>query len=415
MSSVEIIAVGTELLLGHLVDTNTSFIASQLADAGIDVFATHAVGDNRERIATSVKAALARAEGVITTGGLGPTVDDLTKEAICDALGLAPELHEPSLQAMQSFFDSIGRPMRENNRKQAEVPRGSIVLENPNGTAPGFIAPAADGKFVASLPGVPREMKAMLVEQLMPRLRERLPSSGRIFTRTLHTVGLGESEIDHRIGNLFRAGENPKIAVLAHEGRCDVKIMAKAPDESTGAALLAPVERELRARLERSVYGVDGESLSFAILTLLAQEKWRLATAESCTGGRIAAAITAVPGASASFAGGVVAYENDVKITQLGIDSAVLDAAGAVSEETVLAMARGARRSFGADVAVAVTGIAGPSGGTAEKPVGFVWLAVETPRGSQSRSFHFPGERDAIQARATQAALGLLWVSLKRA
>ena len=415
MPTIEIIAVGTELLLGQLVDTNTSVIAAQLADAGIDVFATHTVGDNRARIATAVKAALARSDGVITTGGLGPTVDDVTKEAICDALGLDTQLDQRSLEAMQAFFDSIGRPMRENNRKQAEVPRGSVILDNPNGTAPGFIAPAPDGKLVASLPGVPREMKAMLIEQLMPRLRTRLASGSRIFTRVLHTVGLGESEIDHRISDLFRAGENPKIAVLAHEGRCDVKIMAKAPDENAAAALIGPLELELRARLERSVYGIDGESLAYAVLTLLAQEKWRLATAESCTGGRIAAAITSVPGASLSFAGGIVAYENDVKITQLDVDSAVLDAAGAVSEEAALAMARGARRRFEADVSVSATGIAGPTGGTPEKPVGLVWLAVETPGGSRARSYHFPGERDAVQARATQAALGLLWVSLKRA
>lgn len=409
MPRVEIIAVGTELLLGQLVDTNSPFIATRLAQAGIDVYATHTVGDNRARIAAAIDASLSRAEGVVTSGGLGPTVDDLTKEAVCDALELRCVPHAPTLARMEAFFASIGRPMRENNRKQADIPVGSVVLENARGTAPGFIAVRADGKFVACVPGVPHEMRPMLDEHLIPYLRERYGSLPGIVTRVLHVTGLGESEIDHRIDDLFRSAENPKIAILAHAGSCDVKIMAKAPVREQADAMIAPLEEELRARLRGHVFGADGETLAERVLALLRERGWRLATAESCTGGRIAAALTAVAGASDVFAGGVVAYENAAKIALLGVDRATLAAHGAVSEEAALAMARGARERFSAVAALAATGVAGPLGGSDEKPAGLVWLALVTPGGERSVRLQLPGGREEVQARAAQASLSLLW------
>ncbi len=409
MPSIEIVAVGTELLLGQLVDTNTPWIAQTLADAGVDVYATHAVGDNRARIAATIAGALARADGVVTTGGLGPTVDDLTKEAVCDALGIECERHAPTVARIETFFASISRPMRENNRKEADLPRGSTVLENARGTAPGFIAWTNDGKFVASLPGVPHEMKPMLDEQLVPRLRERFGDLEPIATRVLHVVGLGESEIDHRIDDLFRAGENPKVAVLAHVGACDVKIMAKARTEEAARAMVAPLEEEIRSRLRGHVCGADEETLAQTILAQLRERGWRLAVAESCTGGRVAAALTAVAGASQSFAGGIVAYGNEAKRVLLGVESETLARNGAVSEETARAMAQGARRAFSAEVGVATTGIAGPTGGSPEKPVGLVWLALEWPGGGRAVSLRVPGDREEIQVRATQALLGLMW------
>ncbi len=412
--AVELIAVGTELLLGQLTDTNTVFVAQSLADAGVDVYGTHAVGDNRGRIASAMRAALERVDGVITTGGLGPTVDDLTKEAVCDALGLDVELHEPSLKQMQDFFAQMGREMRENNRKQAYVPRGSLVLENPRGTAPGFVAFAPSGKFIACMPGVPREMRPMLTDLLIPFLRERYGITDAIFTRVLHTVNMGESEIDHRIDDLFRAGENPKIAVLAHEGLCDVKIMAKAHSEEEAAAMLAPVEVALRERLAGFVFGSDHTSLAAAVHALLQAHSATIAVAESCTGGRIAAALTAVPGSSRSFLGGVVSYDNAVKIAELGVREATLEEYGAVSEETAREMARGARERLHASVAVSTTGIAGPDGGTTEKPVGLVWFAVDTGEEVSTHRFHFRGDRDAVQRRATVMALGLVWRLLSR-
>ncbi len=409
MPSVEIVAFGTELLLGQLLDTNTKFIAEELARNGIDVHAIHAVGDNRARIAAAVRDGLGRAEGLLTTGGLGPTVDDLTKEAVCDALELGTELYEPALRHMEALFAGLGRPMRENNRKQAELPRGSRPLPNPNGTAPGFIA-FSNGKFVACMPGVPREMKPMFLEQVVPFLRERFGSGEGIYTRVLHTIGIGESEIDHRIAELFANSENPKIAVLAHDFRADVKIMAKAPSSEAAETMMAPLQADLERRLAGYIFGLDAQTPASAVLALLRRHGRRLAVAESFTGGRVAAALTSVAGASESFVGGIVAYANSVKIESLGVKEATLASAGAVSEATAREMARGVRERLGADIGLATTGVAGPSGGTPGKPVGVGWFALDDANGtSKTLQMQLAGERDAIVARATTAALGALW------
>lgn len=414
MPSVEIIAVGTELLLGQLVDTNTAFIAQQLAQGGIDVHATSAVGDNRERIAHAVRAALTRADGAIMTGGLGPTVDDLTREGVCDALGLDTTPYAPALEQMERMFATYARPMRPNNRRQADLPTGSEPIDNPNGTAPGFIAFSADGKFVACMPGVPREMKPMMTQRVLPFVRERLGSTESIYTRVLHTIGIGESEIDHRIGDLFRDGENPKIAVLAHDFRADVKIMAKAGSRSRAEAMIAPLQSELDRRLEGYVFGFDAQTPASAIHTLLQAQGSTLAVAESFTGGRVAEALTSVDGSSKSFAGGVVAYANAAKIAVLGVAAATLQRTGAVSEETAREMARGARERFCASLALATTGIAGPGGGTAAKPIGLAWLALDDARsGVEVRRVQLAGERGTIASRATTLVLGMLWQHLR--
>ncbi len=413
--SVELIAVGTELLLGQLVDTNTTFVASQLAQSGIDVFATHAVGDNRKRIAGAMAAALERADGVITTGGLGPTVDDMTKEAVCDLLAIDTELHEPSYEHMKQFFAQLGRTMRENNRKQAEVPRGSHVLPNDNGTAPGFVAFRSDGKFIACMPGVPREMKPMLTQHLIPFLRERYHIEETIVTRIIHTVNIAESEIDHRIEDLFRESENPKIAVLAHEGLCDVKIMAKARSAEEARAMIGPLQSQIEERLRGHVFGFDSETLESAIHRLLQNAGSTIAVAESCTGGRIASALTTTPGSSKSFLGGVVAYDNSVKIQILNVNESTLERFGAVSEETAIEMASGVRQALRSGYAVSTTGIAGPDGGSEEKPVGLVWFALDDGSDRITRKFIFPGNREAVQRRATTMALGLVWKSLSQA
>ncbi|HEY1884195.1 MAG TPA: competence/damage-inducible protein A [Candidatus Cybelea sp.] len=414
MPNVELVAVGTELLLGQLLDTNTPFIAQALASAGIDVLGTQAVGDNRERIARVLLAALARADGVVTTGGLGPTTDDLTKEAVCDALGLGVELYEPALRQMEDFFAKIGRPMRANNRKQAELPQGSLPLDNPNGTAPGFIAFSREGKFVACMPGVPAEMKPLLSNAVVPFLRDRLHASELIVTRVIHTIGLGESEIDYRIGDLFRASENPKIAVLAHDFRADVKIMAKSPSDAQARQLIEPLEHEIEERLAGSVFGIDDETPASAVLRALRARGARLALAESCTGGRIAAALTSVPGASESFIGAIVAYDNAIKVSELDVAPLTLERYGAVSEESAREMAAGARLRLQADIGLATTGIAGPSGGTPQKPVGSVWIALDDVRSAaRACRFAFHGDRDAVVRRATAAALNLLWRHLE--
>jgi nicotinamide-nucleotide amidase len=413
MPSLEIMAIGTELLLGQLVDTNTAFIAQRLAEAGIDVRRAQAVGDNQERIAAVIRDALRRADGVLTTGGLGPTIDDLTKDAVCLALGLGVELYEPALRRMESMFAAMGRPMPENNRKQAELPTGSVPLDNPNGTAPGFIAFAADGKFVASMPGVPREMKPMLVDRVVPFLRERLGAGATIVTRVIHTIGLGESDLDQRIDDLFREGENPKIAVLAHDFRADIKIMAKAVSVREAEAMIGPLQAEIERRLSSYVFGADADTPQSVVHDLLQAQGQTLAVAESCTGGRIAAALTSVPGASKSFAGGVVAYDNAVKVAQLGVDAGTIERFGAVSSEVAEAMARGARERLGAGVALSTTGVAGPSGGSVEKPVGLVWFGLADGEGVRTSQFQFRGDRDAVVSRATTMALNILWRHLR--
>jgi len=414
--NVELLAIGTELLLGQLVDTNTPYVAAQLADVGVNVFAAHTIGDNKTRIVAAMRSALERADGAITTGGLGPTVDDMTRDAVCEALGLESVLHQPSVDAMKAMLASMGRPERdlENNLSQAYAPAGAYVLENPNGSAPGFVAFDARGRFVASMPGVPSEMKAMLAERLIPYLRERYDLRERITTAIIHTIGIAEAEIDRRIGDLFASLENPKIAVLAHGYTCDVKVMAKAGSTGDAEALIAPVRAELERRLEGYVYGNDGETIESAVQRELLRRGQTIAVAESCTGGRIASALTATPGSSAVFLGGVVAYDNAVKIAELDVPADVLAVHGAVSEETARAMASGVRARLKTDVGFATTGIAGPDGGSEQKPVGLVWLALALPDGRLlAEKMNFRGDRNAIQARASIYALGMLWRDLK--
>ncbi|HEV3089608.1 MAG TPA: competence/damage-inducible protein A [Candidatus Elarobacter sp.] len=415
MASVEIVTVGTEILLGHLIDTNAPYIARNLADHGVDVYAKHSVGDNADRLYAMLEGVLERAGGAVTTGGLGPTVDDLTKDAVARAVGKKLVLHEPSLRAIEERFKSFGREMTGNNRQQAYLPEGCVVLDNPHGTAPGFIALRDDGKFVACMPGVPREMKPMLQEKLVPWLVRRFGLREAIYTKTLHTVGIGESQLDAKIEDLFRTLENPKIAVLAHGFRVDVKIMAKAQSREQAEAMIQPVAAELRRRIGSGYYGDDETTLPGAIVRALAERGMTLGTAESCTGGGIADELVSVSGASAVFRGGIVAYSNDVKISLLGVPESTLASAGAVSEETAVAMARGARRSLGTEVAISTTGIAGPDGGTAEKPVGLVWFALALGDGEiETRRLTFPGDRADIRERATVAALSLIWRRLER-
>lgn len=414
--NVELLAIGTELLLGQLVDTNTPYVAAQLADVGVNVFAAHTVGDNKARIVAAMQTALERADGVISTGGLGPTVDDMTRDAVCEALGLDSVVHQPSIAAMKAMLKSMGRPERdlENNLNQAYTPAGAYVLENPNGSAPGFVAFDGRGKFIASMPGVPSEMKAMLAERLIPYLRERYDLRERITTGIIHTIGIAEAEIDRRIGDLFATLENPKIAVLAHGYACDVKVMAKAASAAGAEALIAPVRAELKRRLAEYVYGDDSETIESAVQRELVRRGETIALAESCTGGRVASALTATPGSSAVFLGGVVAYDNAVKIAELDVPPTILAEHGAVSEETARAMASGVRARLKAGIGFSTTGIAGPDGGSEQKPVGLVWFALALANGTVvAEKMNFRGDRCAIQARAATFALGMLWRRLK--
>ncbi len=409
MASAEIITIGTELLLGQLVDSNTAFIAKALADAGVDVHREASVGDNELRIAAAVRESMGRAECVVCAGGLGPTVDDLTREGIAKATNRPLELHEPSLKRIRGMFERLGRPMAENNIRQAMMPRGAIVMDNPLGTAPGFII-EEEGRAVAAVPGVPREMKAMIADQVIPWVVKRYGIKGTIVTRVLKTIGLGESDLDQRIADMFHAGVNPSIAVLAHFGQVDVKLTAKADTREQALAMLDELEPRVRERLPDCIYAVDGGSIEAVVGDLMRARDWTLATAESCTGGLIASMLTRVPGASDYYLGGVVSYANEAKVGFLDVAPDLIEQHGAVSEEVATAMAVGVQAELHASCGIGVTGIAGPDGGTPEKPVGLVYVALTTPDGNADvRKLMLPGDREMVQYRAAIAALSMLW------
>ncbi len=394
MHSVEIVTIGTELLLGAIVDGNSAHIAAALAGIGLDVYAKHSVGDNEERLAATLIAALERSHGVITTGGLGPTVDDITKEAISRALGVELALHEPSLQALTERMARSGRTVSENNRRQAVLPANAFVLKNEHGTAPGFIAFRSDGRFIASMPGVPREMRAMLATTLIPWLREHFHLLGGIFTRTLHTAGIAESDVDRAIEDLFRSQENPKIAMLATGGRVDIKLMAKVANEQAAAEIIAPLEAIIRTRIPDGIFGVDSDTLESVVVDRFRAAGLTLGCAESCTGGALSEAIVRVPGASAA------------KEALLGVSSQLLQEHGAVSEACAMAMASGALERFGVDLAISTTGIAGPEGGTLAKPVGTVYIGIASRRnGAHAVRYTFGGDRNDIRTRTVLTAL----------
>ena len=409
MATAEIVTVGTELLLGHLVDTNAAEIARSLAGAGIDVHRQTAVGDNVARIAQAVREALDRADALICTGGLGPTVDDMTREGIAAATDRPLELHAPSLDAIQARFMRFGRPMTDNNRRQAMFPRGSDVLENPRGSAPGFIVD--DGvRVIVALPGVPSEMRGMLVDRVIPFLKQRFSVDAAILTRVLHTIGCTESELDERIADLFREGVNPSIAVLAHSGQIDVKITAKAQTREEASSMIADLEPIVRERLGDVVYGVDAETLPRAMGAALRERGWTLAVAESCTGGMLGEMITSEPGSSKYFLGGVIAYDDRAKMKQLDVAADLMERFGAVSEEVCAAMAEGVRTAMRSDVALSITGVAGPGGGTGSKPVGLVYVGLAAPLAPiEIRKLDIPGDRELVRHRASLAALSMTW------
>ncbi|TAM58888.1 competence/damage-inducible protein A [bacterium] len=414
MPAAELVAIGTELLLGDLTDTNSRTVAGVLNGVGIDVYATHGVGDNVERQTRLLQEILERADLAVCTGGLGPTVDDVTRHAVARVVDQPLELREDCLRAVEARFAALGRTMTENNRIQAMLPRDAVVLENPNGTAPGFVARRSDGKIIACMPGVPREMRAMLDERLVPWLSSHYGLTQTTVSRAIHTIGWGESQLDDAIHDLFESQRNPTIAMLAHFGwSVDIKLTARAADRHGAVALLDELEGRIRQRVQHGIFGVDEQTLAGAIGAALEARAWSLAVAESCTGGTVSADLVAVPGISRVYAGGVTAYENAVKAHLLHVREETLRAYGAVSEQTAVEMAAGVRRALDASVGLATTGVAGPDGGTPEKPVGLVWIALATPERAQARRLQFPGTRAEVIRRASTAALALLWRALE--
>ncbi|HZJ48646.1 MAG TPA: competence/damage-inducible protein A [Acidimicrobiia bacterium] len=405
---VEILAIGTELLLGQIVNSNATRIGERLADAGLDHFRQTVIGDNEERIADAVVAASGRADALIITGGLGPTRDDLTREALARAAGVPLIFDERQADRLRERWERSGRVMPESNLQQAERPEGSTLVPNPKGTAPG-IRMKISGTWVFALPGVPAEMIQMLDDEVIPFLRGSDESV--VVSRLLRTWGESESAIGERLADLYDASTNPTIAFLASAGEIKIRITAKASTRDEAEALVAPVESIVRERLGKRVFGADGDTIEVVVLRMLEERGWTLGTAESATGGLVGGRITSVPGASRVFRGSVVAYATDLKESILGVSHAAVSEHGVVSEGVAVAMAIGARERLDVDVAVAVTGSAGPD--PQEQPAGTVVIAVATPDGTRVRTLRLPGDRERVRTFATTAALQLTRMSLQ--
>ena len=403
----EIVAVGTELLLGQIADTNARWMSEQLATSGVDVTNHQAVGDNLDRIVEALRLAASRADVVLVCGGLGPTEDDITRDAIAAFAGVPLVFHaelETMLREKFRRWSAIG-PMPESNLRQASVPEGARWIVPDRGTAPG-LALRLDGTRLYAVPGVPDEMREMIGGTVLPELRE-LAGGDVIASRILRVAGMGESTVAERLADLFASSTNPTIAYLASMGEVKVRLTAKGPSQAAAEALAEPLVAEVRARLGDVVFSADDESLEEAVLRLLGVSGRTLACAESLTGGGVGARLTSVPGASASFVGSAVVYTAEAKHRVLGVPDEVL-AAGTVTEVCALAMATGAQRVFGADLAVALTGAAGPEPHDGAAP-GTIWVAIADGDGfTHARGFFARGERDRVRRWAEQAGLDLV-------
>ena len=395
----EIVAVGTELLLGQITNGNAATIGATLAEAGFDVHHSVMVGDNQKRVAAALATAAARSDVVIVTGGIGPTQDDLTREAICEAFDLEMRFSEDYAVALRQRWESMGREMPESNYRQAEYPAGAELLANPKGTAPG-LALSVSGTRIFILPGVPEEMRYLLEREVVPRLLADRGEDAVVHSRVLRSWGRAEAQVGELLDDLFRGKSNPSIAFLASAGEIKVRITAKAADREAAEALIEPVDAEVRRRLGNSVFGRDDETVQVVIARALVEKGWTIGTAESATGGLVAAELTSLPGASAYFRGSVVAYSSDLKDSLLGVNEETQ-----VSEATALAMAVGARKTLGVDVAIAVVGSAGPD--PLEQPAGTMIIAIGTPEGEQAHTLHLPGDRERVRTYATTGALHL--------
>ena len=404
----EILSIGTEILLGEIVDTNAAYIASRLPALGIDIYYKHVVGDNLERLAETIGRARDRSDVVICTGGLGPTQDDLTREAISGVMGEEPAV-DPQLEAnLRGFFESRGVKMAEQNVKQCWLIPSSRAIPNPRGTAPGWWV-ERDGKVIVAMPGPPTEMTRMWDKEVSPELLRRNPGT-ILVTRTIKTAGAGESNVDEMITPL-QESQNPSIGTYAKADGVHVRLAAKAPDEQAAWRLLAPMEAEIRTRLGAFVWGADDDTFESVVCDMMKERGVTLASMESCTGGLLASTITDVPGSSSCFRGGLVSYATEMKIAW-GVPAEVIEEHGVISAETAREMARVARERHEASVGIGITGVAGPDEQEG-KPVGTVHVAVdamwEAPR---SVSYTFNQGRSAVKRRAVTTALGMLRQSL---
>ena len=410
--SAEIIAVGTELLLGSTANTDAQILSQGLSTLGIDVYYHTVVGDNPVRLRSALELARTRADIIITTGGLGPTYDDLTKQVICETFGRELEFHPEILENIRTYFEHSGRTMPENNRQQAQLPVDCTIFHNEVGTAPGC-GFEADGVHVLMLPGPPHECRYMFDHMARPYL-ERL-SGGVLVSHEIRITGLGESHVEELLRDLMESASNPTLASYAKPGECMLRATAKADSHEKAEAMLKPLVDVVLERLGDYVYGIDVGSLEEALITLLREKGLTLSVAESCTGGLVAKTLTDVPGASQVFRGGVVSYVNPVKQIVLGVPGPVLEEHTAVSEPVALQMAAGCRALCGSDLALAVTGVAGPGPDSDGNPEGLVFIAIDGPFGPVCHQIHrMPGRgRDAIRRNAATRCISLLIQYLK--
>jgi nicotinamide-nucleotide amidase len=402
----EIIAVGSELLTPYRLDTNSLFLTAELNRIGFRVRRKHVVGDLDEDLRQVFSGALERVQVVVSCGGLGPTADDLTREIVAELLGRKLKLNETILRRIQERFRSFGRTMPEVNGRQAMVPEGAEPLENTRGTAPGLWIEQS-GKVVVLLPGPAAELQQMFIREAKPRLARR-GGNLRLYTRDLRITGLPESEVDQRVSPIYKQYPGTETTILSAPGEIQLHPRVWSEDEAAAIKLLDEMVERFRMTLGENLFSTSGEALETVVAGELQDHRATIAVAESCTGGMLAARLTNVPGSSSYFRGGVVSYSNDLKSAWVDVPKELIEAKGAVSAEVALAMAHGIRQQTNATLGVGVTGIAGPGGGTPEKPVGLVHIAVVNEKSAKERTFRFPGDRDRIRHQATQAALDMV-------
>lgn len=405
---VEVVTIGDELLLGFTIDTNAAFLARTLSEIGVEIVRRSTVGDDSDRIGQAVRDALERTGAVITTGGLGPTADDRTRPAIAQVFGRALRMDDAVMARIAARFQRYGyAAMPASNAVQAMVPDGATVLDNPNGSAPGLWIEDERGRWVAMLPGVPHEMRAMATEVVVPILTKRYATNGAVvLSRTVRTTGIGESALAELLGEDGRdtVAGLPLAFLPGWEG-VDLRITAHDVPRAEAVVSLERAEAKLRLHADRYVYGLDGANLAAVVLELCRARGWHLATAESCTGGMLGERITAIAGSSDVYVGGVVAYEDRVKTSALGVPAPLIREHGAVSEPVARAMATGVRSALGTEIGIGITGIAGPTGGTPEKPVGTVWIATDVNGDARATCRRYLGDREDVRRRSAQAAL----------
>ncbi len=408
--SAEIIAVGTELLLGEITNTDAVTVARALSELGINAYYQTVVGDNPDRLYDVIMTAKKRADIIITTGGLGPTFDDLTKQVAARAFGKELVLNEEELEKIKEYFARLGRTMTENNARQAYLPEGCEVFVNDWGTAPGC-AMEDNGKYLIMLPGPPRECRPMVKYRMVPYLKKL--SDSHLVSHGIRIYGMGESSVESKIASFAEEMENPTLAPYAKDGEVLLRVTGKAESEEEADAITRPVIEKVCDLLGDAVYGVDVDSLHAALAALLAEKKITLSTAESCTGGLLSSLITDISGASEFFRGGICAYTNEMKMELLGIDGELLDTYGAVSAECAEALSRAACAKFGTDAGIGVTGYADPSSGDEKNPGGTVYVAVTLSGKTVSSKIYQPMSRALAKSRAAQEAFNLLRKELK--